>query len=464
MKKSITRRMLVTTISTIVILAVVLVLVMTYFMNSLMDTVMLETLQPMAKTAAESVEGNLHMLADRFFMLRKNNVLSSFDPKSEDVKEELNDIISGIEFVWLGVYHTNGTLFSGSDEAPRSIAGRGMTNLIAQTNNLVIENTSVGTHGLEIAMGLPLMVDSRGGAKTFYLVGSYQYDVLGDVLASINIGANSTAFIIDEAGTVIAHKMQGKVYSQETISDGLGGTEALLETFRLMVQGQSGSTRVDDSAVGEAFISYAPVRGTYWSLGIAAPKSDFVGSLWQAVSTSILFVLIFVVVVGITLVLLFRRMLTAPMQVITERSRQLSAGNLEDTLPEAITGRNDEIGQLGNAFVSFSQTIHGVISEVGILTGDARAGRLNERADLTGYEGDYHSILSGMNETLDVFCEYLEAIPDGVALFNENKEPIYYNEAMERILTKHSEYSDNANLLASIISAGQDSKLPPAAE
>lgn len=465
MKKSITRNILVTTLLAIIILAIVLVFVMVFFMDSLMDSIMLNTLQPMAKTAAQSVEGNLHVLADRFFLIRDNVALSSPDSGAEDMESALSEVISGIEFVWLGVYHTDGTLFAGTDDSPRSIAGRELNTMIGETNNLVIEDTSAGTDGLEIAMGIPITsnAEERNGEVLYHLVGSYRYDVLGDVLSTINLGANSTAFIIDRDGTIIAHRQQGKVYSQENIADTLGGGEDMLGILALMEHGQTGSSSTGSSA-GASFISYSPIRGTHWSMGILAPKSDFTGPLQQAISTSITLVVAFVIILVVALSFLIRKILTAPMQMITDNSKLLSKGRFVETLPGDITRRADEVGQLGNAFLSVSQAVRGVVGDVTSLTRDARAGMLYHRADPEKYQGAYHQIVTGINETLDVFCEHLDAIPNAVALYNRDKEPIYFNRAMARVLERHSEYTGNKTLLASIISSGQDMGLPLAVE
>ena len=65
--KSVTAKILSAALLIIIFLAAGLMFIMTYFMNSLTDTIMLSMLQPTAKMAAQSVEANLHTLTERFF-------------------------------------------------------------------------------------------------------------------------------------------------------------------------------------------------------------------------------------------------------------------------------------------------------------------------------------------------------------------------------------------------------------
>ena len=80
-KKGIRRKILLHTLIVVMVLAGILVGVMSYFMASLTDTILMDTLQPMARTAAQSVEGNLHMLADRLFLIRDNTVFTDEKPQ-----------------------------------------------------------------------------------------------------------------------------------------------------------------------------------------------------------------------------------------------------------------------------------------------------------------------------------------------------------------------------------------------
>lgn len=465
--KSVTTRILSVTLLVVLALAAGLMFIMTYFMNSLTDTIMLTTLQPMAKTAAQSVEGKLHALADRFFMIRDNSVFISPNATTKDKQAVLDKVTSGVEFVWLGLYEPDGALLVGSDDCPRNISGRKLYSLIETTRNLVIEDTSIGSSGLEILMGIPVFgLDqpaSLGKAveePRYYLVGSYRYDVLSDVLGSINIGTHGTAFIINQKGALIAHKDLGRVFSHQSINQILGSSNEVQSVLSSMTQGQTGSASIFGST-GQIFVSYAPIRGTLWSLGIQAPHDDFTLAAQRALFVGTLIVLISLIFFSLILGLLIRRILSVPLSSITENARQLAKGNFEKKLPRNILKRHDEIGQLGSAFASMSMSIQGVLHEIKTLIRSTQAGALTERATPASYHGDYRLIVAGINATMDVICFHLDNMPGALMFFNEYQEPIYLNRAMYDILARHGFSTSDQSLLTSIISAGASEEVQP---
>ncbi|MGD9559049.1 MAG: ATP-binding protein, partial [Oscillospiraceae bacterium] len=426
MKKGIARKILLGTLLVVVGMAAGLVMVMILFMNSLTDNILLDILQPTAKTAAQSVEANLHVLADRFFLIRENEVFVE-DSSLAERQAILAQVESGIEFVWLGLYSEGGQLLTGSDACPFSIAGRPLFRLMKSTDNLAIEDTTVGNSGLEILMGAP--IDMADGTVS-YLAGSYQYDVLGDVLGNINIGTSGTAFIINEDGKLIAHKNLGKVFGQEPVLQTLGDSDEALESFALMKQGQTGSAFLDGPD-GAMYISYSPIHGTMWSLGILAPRADFMAPLQQAISVSLFIALAFLAAFAVLLVVMVRRILTKPMQVISENARALSAGNFDVDLPAAYTTRDDEIGQLSATFTQMADTVHRMIGAIDALTVSTKAGYLDARIDASAHQGDYANIILGINGTMDVICTHLDTLPNAFALLDGKQRPIYMNQAMQ---------------------------------
>ena len=455
-KKSISGKIILATWAGIVVLAVVLMLVMYLSMHSLTGDTVLDVLQPTAKTAAQSVETSLHILADRFLLFRERNAFSS---KSDLAVKQSNidNFTSGIEFGWLGLYGTDGILVTGSDDCPRSIAGRGIRSAMQETGRLVIEDTTVGPSGLEVVMGVPT---KEAEAVTGYLVGSYKYDVISDALNVINIGQTGTAFIINQEGHFIAHKDAGLLYSQQTVSDILGTGHEASEVIVRMEQGQSGSSALYTPA-GHVFFSYAPIRGTRWSLGIVVSQSDFSAPVQQALVASFLVTAILLALFGVVFRMLIGQALSQPLELIAENARRLAQGNFSRSVPKEIEERNDEIGQLGTDFASMSHSLQDVIGDLNQLSHSVQAGRLNERADLSSLQGAYRHIAAGMNNTLDVIISHMDSMPGALALFDEDQKPLYVNRTMAEFLDRHQLSTASAEVLAAF-SAGRS--LDPAAE
>ncbi|MDR3331488.1 MAG: response regulator [Synergistaceae bacterium] len=447
----------------IITLAIGLMFVMGFFMSSLTNSIMLDALQPMAKTAAQSIEGNLHILAERFFMIR-NQIIASPSSTTAEKQQILEMIISGIEFTWIGIYGSDGKLLTGSQECPRRISGRKLFASIKTTNNLVIEDTSIGSNGPEITMGMPVIQkeygDEDGGQPVYYLVGSYNYEILSDILHNIKVGPNGTAFIINNQGRLVAHMDPDKVFSRESVADSFGfGPEA--EAVLLpMKQGLTGAMEILGTE-GKMFVSFSPIRGTLWSLGIQAPRDDFTAAASQALSIGTVITLSSIVIFSIFMTFLIRRVLSVPLGAITDSADKLAGGEFGNLLSPKIIDRRDEIGRLGATFLAMSNSIRSLILDIGRLTLGAREGKLGERADYTEYQGDYRLILSGINSTLDVFCSHLDVLPEALMFLDESRRVLYLNRTMNDLLERHGLDKDAPGLLLALSASDA---LPPEAE
>ena len=453
MKKSITSRILRITLFSLMTMAVALVLVMSIFMNSLTDATLLGLLQPMAKNVSQNVEGNLHVLADRFFLIRDNEILRNGYSTLDERREILEYTKSGIEFVWLGIYDAAGNRITGSGDCPKSMAGRESFKLMVSTDNLVIEDTSIGVNGLEILMGAPIGVDE---GSECYLIGSYQYNVLSDVTGNISIGKNGMAFIINADGGVIAHRSLIKVYSRESIFVSLGDSDDVKSVISGMIQGQTGSRSISTPS-GQMFIGYSPINGTTWSIGIIAPRSDFLTPLKQAIVIAVSIILVFVIVAAVIVLVIVRRDVTVPMAVISDSARAIADGVFGDK--DALNNfaeRSDEIGQLSATFLQMTKAVENIISDVSLLTQAVQSGSLGHRADEEEHRGDNRKIVSAINGMLDSVSAYLDAMPSEFIIFDKNKHPLYLNKRMQQTAQRYLSNEEENGIFALFASTIED--------
>ena len=77
-------------------------------------------------------------------------------------------------------------------------------------------------------------ISDKEGELLYYLVGSYKYDVLNDVLNSINISANGEAFIVNTDGLVMGHRDKELIRSQVDLAVFLIDNFAALSVFVLL--------------------------------------------------------------------------------------------------------------------------------------------------------------------------------------------------------------------------------------
>ncbi|MDR2460218.1 MAG: response regulator [Deltaproteobacteria bacterium] len=454
--KSIATKILIVTLVVVMVLTAGLVCMMTFFMNSLTETILLNVLQPMAKSASQNLESKLHTLVDRLYLIRNSSFLSSTSVATSGKKKIIDRTIATINFTWLGLYDNHSNLITGSELAPYRLSNRKIWYLLTETLNVVIEDTTLGDNGLEIAIGIPIWSTDQVGRDAppeYYLVGSYPYEIVQELISNLNIGPNGSAFIINEEGMIMAHLTQGNVYSNQSIYEDLGTTVESRLSIQLMIDGHTGSSLLNTPR-GPAFISYAPVRGTTWSLGILVAKDDFLSEVHRADITGFVITFVFIVIFAWFYRLVLNNIITYPLQIITENAHKLATGSFEDSEINPLRKRTDEIGRLSDAYHTMSESIREVISDIGGLTLAASAGALHHRADPSKHQGDYHRIIVAINHTMDIICSHLDSIPNAMALFNLKQEPIYQNIAMRMLLDTHGLSEVSGNLLETLTQKG----------
>ena len=82
-KRSLNRRILRNTTFNILILVVVCCVIMALSLQSLANNILLDSLQPMARQSAKTVEANIHMLADRMMGIAGDPRMSSVTAGAE---------------------------------------------------------------------------------------------------------------------------------------------------------------------------------------------------------------------------------------------------------------------------------------------------------------------------------------------------------------------------------------------
>ncbi len=396
-KAGIGKKIVINSIATLLILSLALVGVMSYFMTSLTNSILLDTLQPMAKSASQSIENTLHLMGDRIFMIADNQQLSAQTTAAQK-QEVLDHAKSGIEFNWLALYGADGSLFTGSEGSPASIAGDSLYQSLGETGNLVIDDTRVNGDQLEIVIGAPVKQEDQ---VAYYLVGSYQYDVLNDVLSNINVGETGTAFMVDENGIYMAHQDVENVKTKGTIFDEFGTGDDINSLFAQMADGQTGSVGIG-GFLDQQYFSYSPVRGTHWSFGVSAPQSDFMDAANEAILISILLTILLLLLSIIPTMRIVKR-IQKPLGRVTGRLEQLSDGDLHS--PVEVEATKDETEVLSRALNETVNSINTYTSELSRVLNELSKSNLDISVD-----GEFHGDFIVMKDSLNRIVDFLNQI------------------------------------------------------
>jgi len=400
------KKILVNTALVLLPLAVALVAVMVIFLTSLTGTILLDTMEPLAKSASQSVEINLHRMADRIFLIGDNALLADAAQTREAKQAILDRAKSGVEFVWLALYQPDGTLYTGSQGSPPSIAGGSFYQMLKDTDNTVIGDTQAGGEGLEIAIGTP--VAGANGAL-YYLAGSYKYAVLDDVLSNINVGKTGAAFIVNAEGKLMAHQDARKVENGEGIEDSFGGQDIR----NLLARTAEGKTGVMTTGgfLNRRVFSYSPVRGTRWSLVITAPESDFMATTAQAAGTGGAVTLLLVAFAALMMTHLSGR-IQKPLGRVTRRIGTLADGDLHTAVE--VEDTRDETQVLSSALNDTVASINRYTSEISRVLSELSRSNLDVSVD-GAFHGDFVVMKDSLGEIIDFLNQVMTAIQRAAA-------------------------------------------------
>ena len=266
-KRSLNRRILGNTTLNILILVVICCIIMAMSLQSLANSILLDSLQPMARQSAKTVEANIHMLADRMMAPAGGHGIETAaaagldgEPSRPDAAAAwanragvLKEAAETYEFYTVALYGLDGRLVQGIDGAPEKLDGSFFA-LLKETDNLTTDASTLFQGKLGITMGMPVR---ENGETVLYMMGVYKYDLLNDVISSINLGRSGMAYMVNQEGLVTGHPDQSLVLNQSSLVQLSGGNG---DAVKRVTTGETGA--VEFPIGGEKMlVGFSPIRG-----------------------------------------------------------------------------------------------------------------------------------------------------------------------------------------------------------
>ena len=391
-------------------------IVMSYFSS---QSVLKQTMSVVAEQTAEHVSYQLQSYTNAVQALGMVPTLSDPETPVSEKQALVNSWATNYDMERGNLLSATGdSAFDGNNYSDREYFQKAME------GNVWISTPTVSkvTGELSIMVAAPLWQDGIQGGQivgVVYFVPNETF--LNDIVTSIKVSENGTAYMLDKNGNTIAHKDIEKVRDQENSvedakTDSSLGELAALETK--MVAGESGFGEYSYGGVTK-YLAYAPVAGTDgWSLGVTAYISDFMASTYR----NIVIIAILVILVIISSVLISIRIangLGKPIRACVQRIQLLQEGDLSSPVPDF--HRKDEIGLLTDATEQIAYLLRGIIEDIGYLLNEMSHGNLNARSrqpDL--YVGDMQAVLEtlralerGLSDTMSQIHTAADQVSSG---------------------------------------------------
>ncbi len=382
-----------------VMLGVVLIVMMIITSLASTSSVLRDSLQVTARISAQNISSNLHLLADRVDCLAQEDALTDTSTDNGQKQQVLDSYKERIEFVWIAAYDLSGSKIYGDADAPASITDWSYYQYLEETANITIGGPEYINNAWQLSIGIPVM--DKEGKPFSYLIGSYKYDLLNDVLSNINIGNGGLAYITDNSGNIIADKNIISMENHENIYE-LYNSRKNERIFNSMLGFQTDCRSIFLNGK-QHYIAYSPIAGTNWTLMIAAPGNDFLQILFISVLVSIIIIIVLQIIMRKIIVKVAGN-IAASLSLATNRLASLSSGDLKKEVP--LTDNNAEAEVLTTALsktvTSLASYIDDITSYLGLLSSGDYSGEVSDNfsGDFIAIKEALSSITSSLNNTM----------------------------------------------------------------
>lgn len=305
--------------------------------------------------------------------------------------------------MWIGIYHTDGSKYTGYGNAPADVSDRKYFKFLEETGNIVIGEPALQDDIVQLAVGIPLKAEED---TVYYLVGSYKYDILNDVLSNMNLGETGAAYIVNEEGQIIGDKDMENIVKGVNVYEMYPDSKSR-DMYEKVIGGETGSQKISLHNTPH-YVAYSPVPGTLWSLVIDVPVREFkTRSVTAAVLGTVLAVA--VLIIGLGMIARMVSGLTDHLRVATGRIEALSEGDLASAVNNSGTG--DEIEVLTTALARTVEQLNSYISNIRYVLGELSGG--NYTVETTGeYNGDFAALKEALEVITDSLNHNMEAMRD----------------------------------------------------
>lgn len=275
-----------------------------------------------------------------------------------------------------------------------------------------VKTTYPGDDGLVITLAAPVLEDGKviavwanrmrfaiieGMVQTTY--GDYRdsgypsteltlIDGKGNLLMDYDPTVTGTTDVRHDFSSLFRFNLvqAGVVAAQEAIA-GKSGSGVLLHTRKKV----------------EAATAYGHLKGALgfpgmnWAILLRVPQAEAFASTHRTE------LLVYAGMAGCTVLtllvgLFLGRQFSRPLIELSDAAQKIAIGELNTTITHQ---SEDEVGTLAQAFRDMSASLKSVIEETDGLVRSARDGQLDRRGNAARFQGGFHQLVQGFNETLD---------------------------------------------------------------
>ena len=185
---------------------------------------------------------------------------------------------------------------------------------------------------------------------------------LDNIISEIKVGKTGYAVVLGEDGTVLSHPNKDWVMKRNFLTGYSKGHEDMGELAKQMVNRKTGNAWIKGITDKLEFVTFTPIEGTPWSIGIFIQQNEIYSSISSMMSQMALFSLISaILLVSVAGFLMWRAI--KPLNTLDHAITKIASGNADLTQRIEINS-NNEIGFVVKGFNKFVGKLQEIISDV----------------------------------------------------------------------------------------------------
>lgn len=216
-------------------------------------------------------------------------------------------------------------------------------------------------NSITIMLATPIVSDN-GIEGVLY--GGIPYDIFGEHVSNIKVGAGGYAFIVDRYGVTVGHPEVATVENMTNyieLAKQDKNYRLVAKAITRMIGGETGTAYTKYNGV-KRLVGFTPIEDVEeWSIAVTIPVSQIMARVYTTLAICIIISIILMIISSIIIIRLAKT-ITLPIIALTKRIELLAEGNLAEEV--VVVDGEDEIARLSVALKNTVTTLQSYIYDI----------------------------------------------------------------------------------------------------
>ncbi|ADH97948.1 methyl-accepting chemotaxis protein [Salisediminibacterium selenitireducens] len=301
------------------------------------------------------------------------------DPDLDAAMDVLLDEVENTDYLRIGITDLDGNLYLsdsyGIDGEIVDVTEREYYHdSLAGERGLMPPSLSVNPDDGDRLIMVTSVPIEEDGAITGVLVAVGDADYLNTIVDDIQYGEGGYAYMIDDEGTVVAHRDRDMVrdaFNPLRLVEEDPGLETLANQFSRMLSEPAGIGNYAFQG-NDLYVGFSDIGETGWTLVITANENEVLAAIPSLRNTALIMTFL-VVVGGIALTYVVGTRISRPIQAVSRTAAEIGQLDMRHDMDLKLLSRHDEVGELAKSLQSVTENVRKIIVDINASAGEVSA-------------------------------------------------------------------------------------------